>query len=242
MARDRLLGLPGKAVAADSTRVLVGHSIRSGENLLDAVFVEPASGRAKAGVLICHGIGETVRHWESAQRLLASEGVASLVFNYSGYGRSTGRIHALQFERDAMAAFHRLKQLLPSVPLSLLGFSLGSGIAAAIVTKLSVQRLILCAAFPSFREAAGRLMPKAIACLLPAIWRTEEALRSCCVPVLIIQGEADRLFPAHMARELARACGGPCELVLVPKLSHNAPIYQPQSSYWALIAARVTAS
>jgi len=45
-----------------------------------------------------------------------------------------------------------------------------------------------------------------------------------------------------MAEELARACGSPCELVLVPELSHNAPIYQPQLAYWSLIMERIAAT
>jgi hypothetical protein len=61
----------------------------SGNNVIDAKLVQPV-GEAKGAVLICHGIGETVWHWKSVQRLLAQNGVASLLFNYSGWGRSTG--------------------------------------------------------------------------------------------------------------------------------------------------------
>jgi alpha-beta hydrolase superfamily lysophospholipase len=196
----------------------------------------------RAGVLICHGIGETVRHWEAAQRLLATEGVASLVFNYPGYGRSTGRIHAAQFERDAITAFRTLEELLPSTPLSLLGFSLGSGIATAIVTKVNANRLILCAAFTSFREAARRILPRPLAHLLPDLWNTLDALHTCTVPVLIVHGKADRLFPEQMGCGLAGACAATHELVLVPELAHNDPIYRPQSSYWNLIATRLRPS
>jgi alpha-beta hydrolase superfamily lysophospholipase len=238
MARDRLLGLPRKAPPDAGTSSL-SLRIRSGESDLNAVLARPAAAMPTAGVLICHGIGETVEHWEAAQRLLSMEGVASLVFNYSGYGRSTGRIHAAQFEHDAIAAFRTLEELLPAVPISLLGFSLGSGIATAIVTKVNAKGLVLCAAFTSLREAACRILPRAVAHLLPNIWNTQDALRICAIPVLIVHGEADRLFPARMGRELADLCAAKHELVLMPELGHNDPIYRPQSSYWALIATRV---
>lgn len=194
----------------------------------------------RATVLICHGIGETVEHWRAAQRLLAEHGVASLVFNYSGYGRSTGRVDADQCELDAIVAFRFLEQLLPSQPPSLLGFSLGSGIATAIVTRVAAHRLVLCAAFTSLRKAACSIgVPYVVAKLLPSIWNTEDTLGTCTTPVVIVHGEKDRLFPARMAQALARACGGPCELVLVPELSHNTPIYQPELSYWSLVIARI---
>jgi uncharacterized protein len=240
MTRDRLLRWPKKA-PHDSTSLLPLR-IRSGQSDLDAVFAKPSGKEPQAAVLICHGIGETVRHWEAAQRLLASEGVASLVFNYSGYARSTGRIHAGQFEHDAIAAFRTLEELLPSTPISLLGFSLGSGIATAIVTKVAAKRLVLCAAFTSFREAACRILPRPVAHLLPDLWNTLDALHTCTVPVLIVHGQADRLFPERMGCGLDSACAATHELVLVPELAHNDPIYRPQSSYWSFIATRVKGS
>ena len=239
--RDRLRGLPRNMPEEALRRICVTRSrIASGTNSLDAILVESAGNPAKASVLICHGIGETVDHWLAAQTLLAQNDVASLVFNYSGYGRSTGRIAASQCECDALAAFQFLRQLVPSVPMSLLGFSLGSGVATAIVTRVPADRLILCAAFTSLRDAAHSIgVPRWLAQALPAIWNTEAALRSSTVPVLIVQGQQDRLFSAQMGRDLARACTAPCELMLVPGLSHNAPIYEPDSAYWAMIAARV---
>jgi pimeloyl-ACP methyl ester carboxylesterase len=213
------------------------HAIQSGANLLDAQCVQPAGRATKAVVLLCHGIGETVDHWLAAQRLLAEHDVASLVFNYSGYGRSSGHIDAAQCERDTVAAFQHLQQLMPSQPITLLGYSLGSGIATAVLAKVPAQRLVLCAAFTSLRKAAGRTVPPPLPRLLPDIWDTETALRRCPVPVLIVQGERDRLFPPRMARALAAACASRCELRIMPVVSHNAPMYDPQPSYWALIAS-----
>src|ERR1700760_3519331 len=84
----------------------------SGNNVIDAKLVQPV-GEAKGAVLICHGIGETVWHWKGTQRLLAQNGVASLLFNYSGWGRSTGFADVKQCEADALAAYRLLQQLMP---------------------------------------------------------------------------------------------------------------------------------
>jgi len=212
------------------------HAIPSGRNVLDAVVVEPPQ-PAKAAALICHGIGEVVEHWFGAQQALAEEGVASLVFDYSGYGRSTGSVAARQCERDAIAAFEFLRTRTPDLPVSLLGFSLGSGIAAAILQELPVHRLVLCSAFTSFRAAAARAgLPQGLGFLAPDIWRTAESLRRCKVPALIVHCERDRLFPVAMAAELHAACASPCELVVAPGLAHDDPYYHPQADYWGKIA------
>jgi hypothetical protein len=214
------------------------HAISSGKNVLDAVLVKPQSKAAQASVLICHGIGETVEHWHVVQQLLAAGGAASLVFDYSGYGRSSGFFTASQSEQDAVAAFLFLERLMAPLPVAVLGLSLGSGIAVATIRKMPAHRLVLCAAFTSLRKAAVSIgIPRALAFVVAPIWDAEDALRNCAIPVLIIHGEKDRLFPVRMATELATFCGPACELVIVPKVSHNEPFYHPQMSYWGMIAA-----
>jgi uncharacterized protein len=240
LLRDRLMrripwdGRPGTAGPGTSR-----HAIPSGKRTLDAVLVQPQSAPAAASVLICHGIGETVEHWHRVQLMLAEYGVASLVFDYAGYGRSHGFFSATHAEQDAVAAFHFLDALSAPLPVSILGLSLGSGIAVATVSKVPAHRLVLCAAFTSLREASGRVgVPQACRGAVPPIWDAAEVLRASLVPVLIVHGEKDRLFPVPMARELARHCGSNAELVIVAGASHNDPFYHPQASYWGSTVAR----
>jgi pimeloyl-ACP methyl ester carboxylesterase len=212
------------------------HTIPSGKKLIDAVLVRPESIEARASVLICHGIGETVEHWHAVQQLLAANGVASLVFDYSGYGRSRGLFSAERAEQDAVAAFHFLEQLTAPLPVAVLGLSLGTGIAVRLVAKVPLHRLVLCAGFTSLREASGRVgVPRGLRFAVPDIWEAEAALRNCGVPVLIVHGEKDRLFPVRMARELAGFCGPIHELIIHPDVSHNEPFQRPRFSYWGSV-------
>lgn len=216
------------------------HSIPSGNNVIDAVLVEPAASSALASVLICHGIGENVQRWFPVQRLLAANGVASLVFDYSGYGRSTGSVDWTQCDLDTLSAFQYLQKLAPHLPISILGFSLGSGPAAAIAHRVAAHRLVLCAAFTSFRAAVCATgLPSRLSFLAPPIWSARESLRSCALPVLVVHGEKDRLFPVQMARDLVALCPGPAELLVVPGLAHNQPFRKPNLSYWGLIISRI---
>lgn len=241
LARDQMFDrfpaqLRARAAGIDVTREF----IPSGSNRLDCAFARSSVVPARAAVLICHGIGETVERWFPVQQLLALNGLASLVFDYSGYGRSGGTIDWEQCERDAEAAFLHLQQVAQGLRVSLLGYSLGSGIAAAIAEKLAPDRLVLCAAFTSFLEAAHCAgVPRALTGLVPPIWPTEETLRSCSLPLLVVHGERDGLFPVRMARQLAFAHGGASELVVVPNVGHNEPFRRPQLAYWGHILARL---
>ncbi len=242
LARDRLLGRMRRLERVGfSAGVVSRHAIASGGNLLDAVLAAPPQ-PPQSVVLICHGIGEVVEHWLGAQQALAEEGVASLVFDYSGYGKSTGFVAARQCEADAMAAFAFLRGLFADLPISLLGFSLGSGVAGAILGKVEVHRLVLCSAFPSFRAAAARAgLPRGLGFLAPDIWRTAEALRERRIAALIVHGELDRLFPAAMAEELHAACGSGCELLIAPGLGHDDAYSRPSASYWGKVAGFLNA-
>ncbi|MGC2298027.1 MAG: alpha/beta fold hydrolase, partial [Acidobacteriaceae bacterium] len=146
LLRDRVLGRLRPVVEGAGPEATVErHRIASGKNVLDAVWVRPTAAPVRAVVLVCHGIGETVEHWVPVQELLAADGAASLVFDYSGYGRSSGRIEAAQCECDAIAAFEYLEGLAPGASIAVLGFSLGSGIAAAVMRRVRANRLVLCA-------------------------------------------------------------------------------------------------
>jgi pimeloyl-ACP methyl ester carboxylesterase len=237
LARDRLLRrIPWNGRSETAGAGTSRHSIPSGKKLIDAVLVRPDSTAARASVLICHGIGETVEHWHGVQQLLAANGVASLVFDYAGYGRSRGFFSAKRAEQDAVAAFRFLERMTAPLPVTVLGLSLGTGVALALVAKVRAHRLVICAGFTSLRNAAARVgVPRAFRFAVPAIWEAEAALRDCAVPVLIVHGEKDRLFPVRMAWELAGFCEPTRELVIYPDVSHNEPFQRPRLDYWGSI-------
>jgi pimeloyl-ACP methyl ester carboxylesterase len=235
--RDHFLGRMPRRSAEVPGLAVSSVGIPSGKSVLDAVYAKSASGPIRASVLICHGIGEVVRQWVPIQQLLAARGVASLVFDYSGYGRSSGRPEPAQLENDAVAAFQRLRELAPPGPVGLLGFSLGTGIAAAILPLVEADRLVLCAGFPSFREAARSVgVPPFLKWLVPPIWSAETSLRGCEAPVLVVHSTHDRLFPVSMAHDLAACCGPGSRSILVPGMAHNEPFYKPTTAYWNPIA------
>jgi uncharacterized protein len=232
--RERALGRVGLGHRGGATGVVTSHRpFISGGNLIDAVFVQPENAPPTTAVLLCHGIGEVVDQWFPVQCLLAQLGAASLIFDYSGYGRSPGTANWTQWEDDSVAAFEDLQQLVDPMPVSILGFSMGTGIAAAVIHRICARSLILCAACTSFRAGARSIgLPAGLIPLVPPIWPTDETLGDCPVPVLLIHGEKDKLFPVQMSRDLADL---PLRsrLITISNLGHSEPFHKPTIFYWS---------
>jgi alpha-beta hydrolase superfamily lysophospholipase len=239
MLRDRALGVTHKLRRHPLAQDIY---FTSGDRTLAAVYVPGEPGVPV--LLLCHGIGETVEHWSAAQALLRDRGVGSLVFNYSGYARSTGKLCAQHCNEDFLAAYAELRRRVGAeMPVFVLGFSLGSGIAAKGIGMLRPQAagLFLCEAFTSFADAAcSTRLPRAlVAWLVPRIWETESILPHVTVPVCVVHSDGDKLFPVRMAERNAAAAGERGSLIVVKGLEHNEPFLKAVDRYWQPILQRV---
>ena len=208
--------------------------IASGSRRLSAVYV--SAGEETPAVLICHGIGELVEYWGKVQGLLKGMGVSSLVFNYSGYGTSTGHLSRAHCEEDAAAACRELAGR-GHRSIVLLGFSLGSGVAAAVASRVDIDGLVLCEGFSSLREAAiATGFPRWVTRVVPDAWDTVHRMSTLEMPVLVVHSDVDGLFPLSMATRVAETCGPRGTLIVINGLTHNAPIFAPTEDYWQPIA------
>lgn len=212
--------------------------IESGRRRLSAVYVSAgvSAGEDVPAVLICHGIGELVEYWGGVQELLREMGISSLVFNYSGYGESTGRVSVANCEEDALAAYRVLVER-GHRSIVLLGFSMGTGVGCAVASRMNVDGLVLCEGFSSLREAALAMgFPRWMTRSVPNVWDTVNCIGELRVPVLVVHSDEDGLFPLSMAERVAKACGAKGELLVIPGMSHNAPIFESTEEYWEPIA------
>ena len=233
LRRDRVNGIMEQILStfAFANQRLV---IASGKRRLSAVYV--SAGEDTPAVLICHGIGELVEYWGKVQGLLKGMGVSSLVFNYSGYGTSTGHLSAAHCEEDAAAACRELAAR-GHRSIVLLGFSLGTGVGGAVASRVAIDGLVLCEGFSSLREAAIAMgFPRWITRVVPDAWDTVHRVSALEIPVLVVHSDVDGLFPLSMAQRVAEACGSRGTLVVIEGVSHNAPIFAPTEDYWRPIA------
>ncbi|MFC3194822.1 alpha/beta fold hydrolase [Marinicella sediminis] len=87
-----------------------------------------------------------------------------LLMQYRGYGGSGGSPSEAALFADALALFDHL-QGQTNHPVTVMGRSLGSGIATYVASQREVAQLILVTPFDSLRAVAAKLMP-----ILPVNW------------------------------------------------------------------------
>ena len=133
-------------------------------------------------------------------------GISVLIFDYRGYGGSTGRPTELGLIRDGTAAFDWLRQKVGDRPIALFGRSLGGTVAAEVATRRPAQGLILESTFTSAREMARRVLPlPGIHLVTRSRFDALEAVSQLTIPLLVIHGTADELVPFEMGKRLYEA-------------------------------------
>lgn len=192
-------------------------------------LAEPA-GAPRAVVLFCHGNGRNVTARRHVLDLYRDRmGATVLVFDYRGYGKSTGRPTEAGVLCDARAARRWLaaRAGVPEGDIVVAGHSLGGGVAVDLAAGDGARALILEGTFTNLPDVAASHVP-----FLPvrAVMQTElNSLRKIPAyrgPLLQVHGDADRVVPYALGRRLFAAAPGPKEFVTVPGGNHN-DLYTP---------------
>lgn len=216
--------------------------IASGERRLQAWWVPADSAGPDSGaVLIFHGNGESISRWVKALALLHRHRLACMVFDYSGYGSSTGTPSVDRLLEDGAAALAEFDRRASRSPRRcLVGLSLGTGVAMGVVpggdhAGAALDGVALLEPFASGRAAAVylKLLPAWLAPLMPDAFDNVAGARRLGIPLLIVHSRDDERFPVAQAELIRAAARGPARLVIVRGYRHAAAYQDPSEDYWA---------
>ena len=145
----------------------------------------------------------------------------SLYFvNYRGYAGSTGEPSETALVGDAITLFDRLQARHPKI--SVLGRSLGSGVAVQLASARAVDRLVLVTPFDSLVNVAGAHFPWLPVRLL-MLDRYDSAARISAVraPTLVVVAEADEIVPRARTDALIDAFTVRPRVLVLEGAGHN---------------------
>lgn len=158
---------------------------------------------------------------------------AIYLLHYPGYGGSSGSPSQQAIFADALALFDQAHAEHPNI--TVIGRSLGSGVAVWLASIRPVVRLVLVTPYDSLADPAAQQYP-----YMPVRWLLKDKYESwryapkVTVPTRIIVAEDDEVIPRSSSDRLrARFRTDLVSYSLVPNVGHNT--IQDAPNYWSLL-------
>jgi len=196
----------------------------SGNKLYAWFFRVP---QARFTILVSHGNFGNIETHSYLGEALVKAGYSVFMYDYSGYGASTGLPDLTTVIDDAQAAYDYLieSQKLQAQNIILYGESIGAAISAHLATVRQARALICQSGFVSLRTIATEKLPMLRLYpdwLFPShTLHTLNSLRNVSLPVLIMHGQKDSIVPFHHAQILYQAAQEPKRLVPFSECGHR---------------------
>ncbi len=184
---------------------------------IEEVFFETVDGKklhgwwmetdgAEKTVIFFHGNAGNLSHRVFQMEIFKSLGLNALIFDYRGYGKSSGRIIKEQdVYNDGSAAweFVTKKKKILADKIIIWGRSIGGAVAADVAQNKEISAVVLESALFSAEDIARKYF-----WYLPVRWllrfhfETGEKVKNIHVPIFIIHSKEDEIIPFGHGEDL----------------------------------------
>lgn len=177
--------------------------LQVGEHSTHGWFIPAAQSRGV--ILFAHGNAGTIADRIDNLVILHQLGFDVLIYDYGGFGLSTGRPSEQRCYADARAMWQYLieERNVPPERIVLFGRSLGGGVTTQLATEVKPAAVILESTFvsaPALGQEAFRILP--VKWLLRHRFDNAGKISAVTCPVLIQHSQTDEVIPYHHGRDL----------------------------------------
>lgn len=161
---------------------------------------------------------------------------AIYMLHYRGYTGSTGKPSERALVADALALFDDVVRKHKGI--TVIGRSLGSGVAVQLASQRPVERLVLVTPYDSIRKIAQAQFPYVpVGWLLQDTYESSKFSPKIMAPTLLVAAERDEFIPRASTEALLRSFpDGVATLKIIPATGHNTISESP--AYAPLLAAK----
>lgn len=202
---------------------------KDGNELVGLLFPADSS---KGLIFYLHGNAGSLRTWGSIAEVYRALHYDIFMLDYRGYGKSEGHISSeKQLHEDVQLVYDSLKQRYEEAQTIVLGYSIGSGLAAKLASANSPRQLILQTPYFSLSDLMSHYYPFLPRFLLKYELETNKYLPACHMPVAIIHGDQDAVIPHESSERLQKLFKPGDTLITLKGAGHNSisdhPDYVP---------------
>ena len=199
-------------------------SIKTADDLLlNALLFEADS--TKGVILYLHGNAGSLESWGSVAKVYTDLNYDVFILDYRGFGKSEGSISGEeQLYEDIQIVYNKIKETYKEEDIIVLGYSIGTGLAAKIASENSPKLLILQAPYYSFKDmmSSQYFFPSFI---LKYKFRTDKFLQQCHCPVVIFHGDKDQIIDYNSSLKLKEEFKDKIQLIILEGEEHNGITY-----------------
>ena len=184
---------------------------------------------SKGLIFYLHGNAGSIHSWGGVAKTYTDLQYDVFLLDYRGYGKSEGKIRKQEeLFLDVQFAYDQMKKRYPESKISLLGYSLGSGLAAKLAADNSPKLLILQAPYYSMTDMMRHTYPIIPTFLLRYKLRTDQFIQGCKTPIVIFHGKEDEVIYYGSSVKLQKLMKPTDRLVTLEGLGHNGMTEHPQ--------------
>jgi uncharacterized protein len=188
-------------------------------------------GRSRATLIFSHGNAGNISHRLEKLKIFHGLGLDVFLYDYRGYGKSTGSPSEAGLYADAQAAYDFVvkEKHIPRERIISYGESLGGPVAAHLASKNEVGATILDSTFTSLKDMA-RVHYPVLAPLTQSKFDTLADVRTVEKPVLVLHSTDDEVVPYSQGQQLFKAATGPKQFVEL-RGDHNGGFMKSRTNY-----------
>lgn len=183
--------------------------------------------RSKFLTIVNHGNAGNIGHRIVIAANLIGAGSSVLLYDYQGYGESSGEAKLSNLVPDAEAAYDYAMNKLgyASSSIILYGESIGCGVTSGVMKDRTPHAFILQSPFVSLMKTAKDKL--FFMRTLPDFIDPEPQLNNLAAverkhpPLLLMHGDKDTTLPSKYSQELYQKASEPKQLFLVKGADHN---------------------
>lgn len=210
--QDRLIYFPDDYIGADPASANLTYeefSVDVSPEVTVHGWIVTSADENAPWILQFHGNAGNIANRVDHLRLFHELGFNGVLFDYRGYGKSSGEPSEKGLIEDGLAVVKYLEEVRGVDPRFLIywGESLGGGVASQVALKKPPRALILKSTFTSVPDLAADVYPfLPVRLLAKTRFDTKEAVPTFLFPKLIIHGQADTIIPIQHGQTLYQLC------------------------------------
>ena len=176
---------------------------------------------SKGVIFYLHGNQGSLKDWGSVAETYTKLNYDVFSVDYRGFGKSEGKIASQeQLFTDNQFLYNFLKKRYSENEIIVVGYSIGTGLAAKLASENSPKLLILQAPYYNLTTEMKQRFPLVPSFILKYKFNTNEYLKNCNMPTIIFHGDYDRVINYQSSLKLQKEFKKNDTLIILENQGH----------------------